>query len=85
VVEEQAMSGGEVPDDLLPFYDTCLIYGFGMCDGCGREQPFDSRHLKFSDGWWLDEARAMKAAGWVVPEPLQALCPECARRHAASD
>jgi hypothetical protein len=70
----------EVPTELAPYFEVCFILGFGICDRCGREQPFESTHPKFSDERWLDEARAMRDAGWVLQEPLVATCPECAQK-----
>jgi hypothetical protein len=70
----------EIRPELAPYFEVCFILFFGICSGCGREQEFTSTHPQFSDAYWLDEARAMYAAGWVVPEPQEAFCPECAAR-----
>ncbi len=69
-----------VPSELRPLFEVCFILGFGICQSCGREQPFTSSHPQFSDEWWVDEARAMYQAGWVVPREQEAYCPECAAR-----
>jgi hypothetical protein len=69
---------GTKTDGLRPYVDVCFILGFGICEGCGREEPFASQHPQFSHGWWLDEAEAMKKGGWIVSEPQVAYCPECA-------
>ena len=85
--EDTGPGDEDVPDDLRPYYDGCFILGAGICDGCHRQQPFDSTHPEFSVGWWVDEARAMKEAGWVVPDPtdpLEVFCPECAARPGMS-
>jgi hypothetical protein len=75
----------EIPPALAPYFEVCFILGFGICAGCGREQDFASAHPQFSDAYWLDEAGAMYNAGWIVPRPLDAYCPECAaRRQSAS-
>jgi hypothetical protein len=66
-----------VPDELKPLFEVCFILGFGICSSCGREEPFQSSFLKFTDDYWLDEARAMFADGGCVPKQQQALCPQC--------
>ena len=75
------MNDAHVPKDLQPYFDVCFILGFGICSGCGREQPFTSHHPQFSDGWWLDEARAMRDAGWSVLEAGEAFCASCSRHQ----
>jgi hypothetical protein len=72
-----------VPAELRPYFEVCFILGFGLCSLCGCEQPFSSDHPQFSDGWWLDEARAMHAAGWSVPKLQTALCAVCSRDASA--
>jgi len=64
--------------ELMPYYETVFIYGFGICESCSGEALFESVHAKFSDGWWFDEARAMKDQGWVVPRVQVAYCATCA-------
>jgi hypothetical protein len=71
----------QIPDSLRPYFEVCFIFGFGICDGCSREEPFVSHHPQFSDGWWLDEAKAMKDAGWVIPKEQVAYCPQCASQR----
>ena len=69
----------EILPELLPFFDVCLILFFGICDRCGREQEFESQWPKFTDAYWLDEARALNSAGWKVVGPLNLICPNCQR------
>lgn len=71
------MTEARIPKELEPYFNVCFILGFGICSGCGREQPFTSNHPQFSDGWWLDEARAMRDAGWSVLEAEKAFCASC--------
>ena len=67
-----------IPTELAPYFETCFIYGFGMCDECGDQAAFSSIHPKFSDEWWLDEAAAMRDQGWIVAELQTAHCRQCA-------
>lgn len=74
------MSGEPLLDwqvELMPYYEAVFIYGFGICESCSVEVAFESKHPKFSDGWWFDEARAMKQHGWVVPKLQTVYCGTC--------
>ncbi len=75
----------EIPVELAPFYEVCFILGFGICEDCGREQEFTSTHPQYSDEYWLDEARAMYDAGWIIPHQQVAYCPECAARRQSAN
>jgi hypothetical protein len=75
------VNDAHVPKVLQPYFDVCFILGFGICSACGCEQPFTSNHAQFSDGWWLDEARAMHDAGWSVPEAGEAYCGSCSKHR----
>jgi hypothetical protein len=70
-----------IPADLLPFFDVCFIMAFVFCESCKREPAFTSTHRMCSDEYWLDEAHAMKDAGWVVKDCTTAFCPECAAKR----
>lgn len=65
--------------ELMPYFETVFIYAFGFCESCSVEVSFESEHPKFSDGWWFDEASAMKKQGWVVPKMLTVFCGTCAK------
>jgi hypothetical protein len=60
----------DIPADLKPFFVACFILFFGICDRCWREEDFESEWPQFSDAYWLDEARALRDAGWIVEAPL---------------
>ena len=64
--------------ELMPYFEMVFIYGFSFCEDCSNEVKFDSEHKQFSDGWWFDEAKAMKKAGWVIPQKQVAYCKACA-------
>lgn len=70
----------KIPNELTPFYECTFILCMSICDGCGRSVDFESDHPMGCDGRYLDEAVAMKKAGWVVPKIQTAFCPECASR-----
>ena len=64
--------------ELMPYFEMVFIYGSSFCEDCSNEVEFNSGHKKYSDGWWFDEAKAMKKAGWVIPQTKIAYCKECA-------
>jgi len=64
--------------ELMPYFEFVYIYTFSICENCSESVAFSSNHEKFTDKWWFDEARAMKAEGWVAPETLQVFCSACA-------
>jgi len=64
--------------ELMPYFEVAFIYGFAFCEECTNDVEFSSEFKQFSDGWWFDEAKAMKKAGWVVPETQVAYCKSCA-------
>jgi hypothetical protein len=68
-----------IPLELQPYFEVCFILGFGICSSCRSVVQFQSQHPRFSDGYWLDEAKAMMAAKWTVPEPQRALCSQCSK------
>jgi len=70
--------------ELMPYYEFVFIYGVSLCENCADSVIFSSNHPQYSDGWWFDEARAMKSKGWVVPETLHAFCQSCAKEHNVS-
>lgn len=55
-----------MPESLRPYFEVGFPFGFGLCEGCGREEPFTSQHPQFADEWWLEKAKPMKEAGWVA-------------------
>ena len=67
--------------ELMPYYETVFIYSCSICESCTAEVSFESDHTQYSEGWWFDEARAMKEQGWVVPRVLVTYCEACAREQ----
>ena len=67
--------------ELMPFFEVAFIYGFAFCESCAINVSFNSTKPEFSDGWWFDEANAMKEQGWVVPEVQSAFCKKCAKEQ----
>jgi hypothetical protein len=71
----------KIPSELAAYFEHCFIYGFGFCEGCGENVPFQSSHEQYSDESWLDESQTMKRLGWVVPEQQVAYCSICAQKE----
>ena len=67
--------------ELMPYFEVAFVYGFAFCESCTKSVSFKSEYSKFSDGWWFDEAKAMKKQGWVVPETQSAFCANCAKKQ----
>jgi len=65
--------------ELMPYFEFVYIHAFSICENCSASASFSSLHKKYSDDWWFDEARAMKAQAWVVPETLHTFCGACAK------
>lgn len=69
-----------IPKELAPYFENCFLLGFSICTECGESVAFNSKHKKFSDDYWLDEAAAMKENGWVVPVIQEPYCKSCAKK-----
>jgi hypothetical protein len=81
------MSDIDIPRELQPYFDFTLVNCLPLCSYCDAEQEFESDAAPCSDAWYLDMAIAIHRAAWVIPEPLEAACAQCAAssrlRHAA--
>jgi hypothetical protein len=67
----------KIPRDLAPYFEYIFIFARSFCKNCGSNAEFTSSHKEYSDDWWLDEATAMKEAGWAVPMELKLYYPVC--------
>jgi len=68
----------DITPELEPFFDFTLINCFPLCSYCEVEQEFESCATPYSDAWYLDMARAIRDAKWVIPKRQEAACPSCA-------
>ena len=64
--------------ELMPYFEFVWIHSCSICEGCSESVEFESKYERFSDGYWFDEAKAMKKVGWVVPNTSEVYCKKCA-------
>ncbi len=72
----------EVPPDLEPFYEvTFILCAAVLCRTCYAEVEYASAHPECTNENYLDQARTLKDAGWILdpPDSLNVMCPACQR------
>jgi hypothetical protein len=70
----------DIPAELQPLHDVSFILcGMVFCERCKAEVEYASVHAPFTDGSYLDHARAMMNAGWAVlpGDDLAVICSAC--------
>ena len=67
----------KIPEELEAYFETSFIMCFGICDYCNEEIEFVSKAVMYSDEYYLDQAKAMKDQGWIIPKLHESACKEC--------
>jgi len=64
--------------ELMPYFENVYLFCFAFCDECGENLDCTSKAKEYSDEYWMDYAKQMKDAGWVIKDIENSFCATCA-------